>query len=187
MLWLIAEWKWLERRKGLRLSNAVNTPGRWSNVCSKSQIVSAKLKRKKKKTGQSKEMHLLGGPSSRISPLKLTCLQICSRMSTPRLWEISNALNIKTALSIISRGTCHLELSRFRPKNTLLHTQSERIIVSPRQGCDSKLSFLVVTSQRGFSVFSLDDIKSCLVGKKNVWAQFQSTRSSRRREDIGNR
>lgn len=47
MLWLIAEWKWLERRKGLRLSNAVNTPGRWSNVCSKSQIVSAKLKGEK--------------------------------------------------------------------------------------------------------------------------------------------
>lgn len=34
----------VERKKGLRLSNAVNTAGRWSNVCSKSQIVSAKLK-----------------------------------------------------------------------------------------------------------------------------------------------
>lgn len=34
----------VERKKGLGLSNAVNTAGRRSNVCSKSQIVSAKLK-----------------------------------------------------------------------------------------------------------------------------------------------
>lgn len=55
MLWLIAEWKWLERRKGLRLSNAVNTPDRWSNVCSKSQIVSAKLKRRNRHEEEEKK------------------------------------------------------------------------------------------------------------------------------------
>lgn len=108
MLWLIAEWKWLERRKGLRLSNVVNTPDRWSNVCSKSQIVSAKLKRKNRQKKEKKKIHLLGEPS----PVKLTGLQICSGMSSLKLLEISNALYIKTTLPIISRGTCHPKLNR---------------------------------------------------------------------------
>lgn len=78
----------VERKKGLRLSNAVNTAGRWSNVCSKSQIVSAKLKeeeeeeeRKKPRPKKKKKIHLLRGPS----PLKLTGLQICGGMSSLRL------------------------------------------------------------------------------------------------------
>lgn len=81
-----------ERKKGLRLSNAVNTAGRRSNVCSKSQIVSAKLKEEEEEGRREEEekvegewvkkkIHLLRGPS----PLKLTGLQICGGMSSLRL------------------------------------------------------------------------------------------------------
>lgn len=84
MLWLIAEWKWLERRKGLRLSNWVNTPCRWSNVCSKSQIVSAKLKRKNR--WEKKERKFICSEDLLpASSLKLTGLQICSRTRKQRL------------------------------------------------------------------------------------------------------
>lgn len=102
------------------MSNAVNTPDQWSNVCSKSQIVSAKLKRKNRKKKEEKKNHLLGRPY----PVKLTGLQICSGMSSLKLWEISNALYIKTTLPIISSGTCLPKLNRLklRPKNIVLHT-----------------------------------------------------------------
>lgn len=69
------------------MSNAVNTPGRWSNVCSKSQIVSAKLKRKNrpKKKGKKKKKFICSEDHPLASPLKLTGLQICAGMSSLRL------------------------------------------------------------------------------------------------------
>lgn len=74
------------------------------NVCRKSQIVSAKLKRNNglKKMICTEGHHL-------ASWLKLTGL--CSRTSSLKIWEISNAFNIKTAASIISRGTSKTEQS----------------------------------------------------------------------------